>query len=144
MDGLASLLEHFSSVPVVVWLNEFFCRVERDGRKFEKSKLFRDNQEQIQALIRIPEVRKEILKYASTVQNMAIDSAQSVGEATDLNDDEVAVSITRLRRHIIEIEGDLAALLSLSQKQNAAAFAAASTSPKLVAGVGFEPTTFRL
>jgi hypothetical protein len=59
MDGLASLLEHFSSVPVVVWLNEFFGRIERDGRKFEESKLFRDNQEQILALIRIPEVRKE-------------------------------------------------------------------------------------
>ncbi|MBS4047938.1 MAG: conjugal transfer protein TraL [Alphaproteobacteria bacterium] len=59
MDGLASLLDHFKSAPVVVWLNEFFGRVERDGKKFEDSKLFRDNQEQIQALIRIPEVRKE-------------------------------------------------------------------------------------
>src|SRR3546814_16182116 len=59
MDGLASLLEHFPNVPVVVWLNEFFGRVERDGRKFEDSKLFRDHQEQIHALIRIPELRKE-------------------------------------------------------------------------------------
>src|SRR3546814_587662 len=47
MDGLASLLEHFPNVPVVVWLNEFFGRVERDGRKFEDSKLFRDHQDQI-------------------------------------------------------------------------------------------------
>lgn len=59
MDGLASLLENFPSVPVVVWLNEYFGRVERDGKKFEDSKLFREHQEQIHALIRIPEVRKE-------------------------------------------------------------------------------------
>lgn len=59
MDGLASLLKHFPEIPVVVWLNEYFGRVERDGRKFEDSKLFKDHQEQIHALIRIPEVRKE-------------------------------------------------------------------------------------
>lgn len=59
MDGLASLLTHFPELPVVVWLNEYFGRVERDGRKFEDSKLFKDHQEQIKALIRIPEVRKE-------------------------------------------------------------------------------------
>lgn len=59
MDGLASLLGHFPEVPVVVWLNEFFGRIEREGRRFEDSKLFKDNQAQIHALIRIPEVRKE-------------------------------------------------------------------------------------
>src|SRR3546814_8882094 len=70
MDGLASLLEHFPNVPVVVWLNEFFGRVERDGRKFEDSKLFRDHQEQIHALIRIPELRKEIGRHTSELQSL--------------------------------------------------------------------------
>lgn len=59
MDGLDSVLSNFPTVPVVVWLNEFFGRVERDGRKFEDSRLFKENKDKIHALIRIPEVRKE-------------------------------------------------------------------------------------
>ncbi|WP_341702079.1 conjugal transfer protein TraL [Ferrovibrio sp.] len=59
MDGLASLLKLFPNIPVVVWLNEFFGRVERDGKAFEDSRLYKDNRDKIQALLRIPEVRKE-------------------------------------------------------------------------------------
>ncbi len=44
----------------------------------------------------------------------------------------------------IELVGELAALLSLGTNENAAAFEAAASSLKLVAGAGFEPATFRL
>jgi site-specific DNA recombinase len=46
--------------------------------------------------------------------------------------------------HQIELIGELAALLTIAQNENAAALAAASNSLKLVAGAGFEPATFRL
>ena len=46
--------------------------------------------------------------------------------------------------HTIEIVGELAALLTLGTNENAAAYEAAASSFKLVAGAGFEPTTFRL
>ena len=44
----------------------------------------------------------------------------------------------------IELVGELAGLLSLGQTQNARSDYATGGSVTLVAGVGFEPTTFRL
>ena len=46
--------------------------------------------------------------------------------------------------HGIEIEGDIVALLRAGTNKNAAAFGAAASSFKMVAGAGFEPATFRL
>ncbi|MEE4209680.1 MAG: recombinase family protein [Parvularcula sp.] len=46
--------------------------------------------------------------------------------------------------HTVEIEGELAAMLGAADRKNAASYEAAACSLKLVAGVGFEPTTFRL
>lgn len=64
MQGLAQVLLNVPDVPVVVWLNEYFGRIEMrrpDGtvEGFESSKLYKDNQDRIHALIRLPEVRKE-------------------------------------------------------------------------------------
>jgi hypothetical protein len=44
----------------------------------------------------------------------------------------------------VELVGELAALLRLSGNKNAATLAGAADSGLLVAGVGFEPMTFRL
>ena len=44
----------------------------------------------------------------------------------------------------IELEGELAGLLALGQKETALRHGASGGSVTLVAGVGFEPTTFRL
>ena len=46
--------------------------------------------------------------------------------------------------HTAHLEGKLLGLLSFADKGKAASYSDAACSLKLVAGVGFEPTTFRL
>ena len=46
--------------------------------------------------------------------------------------------------HTAQLDGKLSGLLSLADKRKAADYKSAACSLKLVAGVGFEPTTFRL
>ncbi len=46
--------------------------------------------------------------------------------------------------HTLEIRGKLLVLLSFANSKKAAALSGAAFLPELVAGVGFEPTTFRL
>lgn len=59
MVGLKNLLEHFSSVSTVIWLNEYFGKPEKNGVTFDQSTLFQEHKDQIHALVRIPAVRKE-------------------------------------------------------------------------------------
>ncbi|MEP3427965.1 MAG: conjugal transfer protein TraL [Hyphomicrobiales bacterium] len=56
-NSLLSILGHFQDVPVVVWLNEFFGPVVRDGRGFEESKVYQDNADRIAAVMRHPKVQ---------------------------------------------------------------------------------------
>ena len=57
--GLEGLFAAFPDVPVVIWLNEYFGRVERDGRSFAETKLYRDNKARVHALVTMGAVRKE-------------------------------------------------------------------------------------
>ncbi len=63
MQGLAQVLTYLPEISVVVWLNEYFGRIERrkggEVESFEKSGLYKKNQDRIVALVRLPEVRKE-------------------------------------------------------------------------------------
>lgn len=59
MVGLGNLLTHFPDTPTVVWLNEFFGPLEKNGKSFEQSALFKANQDTIHALVQIAAVRKE-------------------------------------------------------------------------------------
>lgn len=59
MVGLKNLLNHFTSVSTVVWLNEYFGKPEKNGMTFDQSRLFLEHKDQIHALVHIPEVRKE-------------------------------------------------------------------------------------
>jgi hypothetical protein len=52
MIGLNSLLTS-QSAPVVVWQNEFFGAIEKDGKKFIESKLFEKNKNRIQGIVTI-------------------------------------------------------------------------------------------
>lgn len=56
-NSLLALLRHFPDVPVVVWLNEFFGPVSRDGRGFEDSKIYQDNADRIPAVMKHPKVQ---------------------------------------------------------------------------------------
>ncbi len=59
MVGLGNLLKHFPDLPAVIWLNEYFGKPEKDGMSFEQSALYKKHQNQVMALIRIPQVRRE-------------------------------------------------------------------------------------
>lgn len=54
LEGLLELLESFA-VPVVVWLNPFCGRIERDGRRFTDMKVYQDHKQRIAAIVEIPE-----------------------------------------------------------------------------------------
>jgi len=52
MMGLQALLNS-QSAPIVVWENEFFGEVAKDGKRFEQSKLYEKNRERIKGLITV-------------------------------------------------------------------------------------------
>ena len=52
LQGLSIML-HNQTAPIIVWLNEFFGVVERDGRAFVDSTLYQENQARIHSVIRI-------------------------------------------------------------------------------------------
>ncbi|WP_349594580.1 conjugal transfer protein TraL [Thalassospira sp. NFXS8] len=64
VQGLGQILTHLPELTIVVWLNEYFGRVERRAANgeiegFEQSGLYKKNKDRIHALVRLPEVRKE-------------------------------------------------------------------------------------
>lgn len=64
IQGLGQILTHLPDLPIVVWLNEYFGRIERrmtNGQieAFEQSGVYKKNSDRIHALVRLPEVRKE-------------------------------------------------------------------------------------
>ena len=54
LAGLLSLLENFAA-PVVVWLNPFCGRIERDGKRFSDMKVYQDHKQRMAAIVEIPE-----------------------------------------------------------------------------------------
>lgn len=54
VDGLVSLAGHFPTVPLVVWLNRYFGEIATEKKQFEEFKVYRENRDQIAALISIP------------------------------------------------------------------------------------------
>lgn len=63
MQGLHQLVSTIADIPLVVWVNEFFGRVERTTDKgvqrFEDTAIYNKNIDRIAALVRLPEVRRE-------------------------------------------------------------------------------------
>lgn len=53
-DGLVSLVGHFPGVPLVVWLNRYFGEIATENKQFDEFKVYRENVDQIVALIHIP------------------------------------------------------------------------------------------
>lgn len=52
LQGLAVMLEE-QPAPVVVWLNEFFGAIERDGKNFQQSSLYADFKHRIHGVVTI-------------------------------------------------------------------------------------------
>lgn len=62
MDTLTSFAEIVEQLPeevrVVVWLNEFFGKIEVDGKPFEEMSVYLNNQDRIQGIVYLPERSK--------------------------------------------------------------------------------------
>lgn len=56
-NSLLAILRHFPEVPLVVWLNEFFGPVTKNGLKFEDSKIYQENADRIAAVMCHPKVQ---------------------------------------------------------------------------------------
>lgn len=52
VTGLTRMLE-VHPAPVVVWLNEFFGDVKKDGKSFQESAVFRKYQDRIQGIVKL-------------------------------------------------------------------------------------------
>lgn len=63
LEGLASVLGYFPEIGTVVWLNEYFGRVELQVKgavqSFEDSALYKKNRDRILAMVKLPAVRRE-------------------------------------------------------------------------------------
>ena len=57
--GLSSLAASFPETPIVVWFNEFFGPLERNGVSLEKSAQYKALAKRIAAQITLPAVKKE-------------------------------------------------------------------------------------
>jgi hypothetical protein len=70
--GLDFVIQEFgSSVNIIVWLNEYFGKIENNGKSFEDSKIFKDNKSSIYGIIRIPEMTKQT--FGVDIQEMLED-----------------------------------------------------------------------
>lgn len=58
LSGLSSLVNNFSGIPLIVWLNPYFGPTQVQGKDFEELAVYRDNIGSFEALIRLPNRRK--------------------------------------------------------------------------------------
>lgn len=64
MNGFVHLVEQFpENTHFVIWLNEYWGRVEYDGMIFEDMKSYKENKERIHAILKWPELQKETFGY---------------------------------------------------------------------------------
>jgi hypothetical protein len=56
--GLQTILEFFST-PVVVWVNEFFGKVEKDGVSFKETSLYKDAQKRFLGVVFLQELNPD-------------------------------------------------------------------------------------
>ena len=60
--GFQTLAQQFGSnsgAKIVVWLNEFWGKIEANGKGFSEMKVYKDNASSIHAVVTIPELKKQ-------------------------------------------------------------------------------------
>jgi hypothetical protein len=57
--GFKSLAESTSDRNIVVWLNEYFGRIERDGRPFEEMGAYRESEHKVLGSIHLPKLNQD-------------------------------------------------------------------------------------
>jgi hypothetical protein len=93
--GLKTLAESASAQSLVVWLNEYFGPVARDGKDFNEMQVYLDNRDKILAVVGIPQRSADT--YGETVRRMR-ERKMTFGEA--LQSPEFMLA-QRSRLHIV-------------------------------------------
>ncbi|OCG28993.1 conjugal transfer protein TraL [Gilliamella sp. HK2] len=60
INGFAQLVKQFpENIEFVVWLNEFWGKIEAQSKNFEEMKAYKDYKNRVSTIIRIPSVKEE-------------------------------------------------------------------------------------
>lgn len=59
VEGLEKLFKYFPETKCVIWLNEYFGSILENGTTFEQTKLCKDHEDNIYALVKLQQVRRE-------------------------------------------------------------------------------------
>ena len=92
VDGLAKLFDYFSNCDVVVWLNEYFGPVKKDGEDFLSSPVAKSNSASIKSVVVLAQYRRET--YGVDIELM-LNHALTFDEA--LNNPELFQIMSRQR-----------------------------------------------
>lgn len=63
LNGLSALFSNFPDVPIIVWQNEYFGKLQFNGQSFENSKLFIENKKSIYGLMILEAQQPETFGY---------------------------------------------------------------------------------
>ena len=66
--GFQTLAETAAEKSLVVWINEYFGEIERDGKTFDQMQVFLDNREKVLTSIGVPQRSPDL--YGSDIRHM--------------------------------------------------------------------------
>lgn len=110
LSGLAAICEQLSAdVHLVVWLNEYFGKVEVDNKQFEDMKVFQNNIEKISGIVIIPKQNEST--FGEDVKQM-VSSRKTFAEMAD-SDASIMVKsrLSRVKKTIFDQLKEIPGLL---------------------------------
>lgn len=69
LTGFKALAEQTNTNNIVIWLNEYFGPIERDGKPFNEMKVYIENQEKVRGIMRI--ARRNTDTFGKDIEEMA-------------------------------------------------------------------------
>lgn len=95
LAGLDTICKKFNheKMQIVVWLNQFLSKIEKDGKRIEDFKEYKDNQEKIFAVVKIPTYKGDLFKKDLS------DMLENNKTFTEIVDGAFANIFTRSRCH---------------------------------------------
>jgi hypothetical protein len=104
VHGLSSLLSQMpASAQIVVWLNEYFGPIERDGRPFDQLGVYKENKDRIHGVVRLD--RQTSDTFRKDLESL-LDAKLTFAEALDPESDRFGLMprqrLTQMRRTIFE------------------------------------------
>ncbi len=96
LNGFSQLAESTSEQNIIVWVNEFFGRVEWEGKKFGDMKVFQDNQHRVFGTVGISKRNQDT--FGRDVEEMI---ARKLTFAEAIRDGEFSI-MTKQRLKVVE------------------------------------------